>query len=235
MQLSGRTIYRMPSSKASSFNSRFFQRRTISTKTFLDHKEDLYSKIPYAKEQGPVDCHFATNNFLLADKPRYDEKKLWRRISHGNNGSTHYSERKSRSCNSASELMELWKTYGQVKIHARNITISKQESLNGKGTRFAQDSFHCINVVKIFDIGGKAYLLSYDPEANCGEADIEKLECTNKIKDEMSEFTLEELDKIQNACSMFRVDSAEMLLQSADFTHPESGLYVASQKPWIIE
>jgi hypothetical protein len=235
MRRSGRVIDRVSPAMATSMNGRFTQRRAINTATYIRYRETLQPLISHANEQGPADCHFVTNKFLLADKPVHRERNLWRRIVSGDNGSTHFAERKSRICHSASELIEMWKAHGQLKLHARNIAISKEASLDGKGTRFAPESFHCINIIKVFDIEGKPYFLSYDPEANCGEAEVEKIHRIAPIPDEIPELTFDELERVQSVCPLFRIDNAEKLLRDADFSHPDSGVYAATMKHWLEE
>ncbi|MGL6162555.1 hypothetical protein [Microbulbifer sp.] len=214
-------------------NTKFKFRRSISTLSFKQHEDVIKKFKSFSKKQGAVDCHFVTNKFLLADKPLYNEN-WWRRIIYGNNGTTHIPKKITSGLITPDDIIGAWKEYGQVKLHAKHITVTPDSSLNGKGTRFSEDSFHCINIVKIFSINRKPYTLSYDPEANCGLSDIERINSINPACYEMSELTTETTERIQSLCAMYRIDDLYSLLRKADtITHPDSGLYVAKEKHWL--
>ncbi len=208
--------------------------------SYWPHKDVISSYSHAARKQGLNDCDFVTNRFLLADKPKYREP-WWRRLISGCNGSTHVPKMIISGRISESDLIGAWESYGQVKIKANNIAISIADSLNGKGTRFLKDSFHCINVVKIFDINGRAYALSFDPEANCGIDDVERINMLNPVCNELCELGSDMYEAMQEQCAMYRLDlitelisNADMLNEldtSSDTIYPRTlGLYVAEPK-----
>lgn len=214
--------------------------RGISSCSYWLHKDIISIYRHAARIQGFMDCDFITNGFLVANKPKHREA-WWQRVTYGCNGSTHRSTLIRSGQVTEYELIGAWESYGQVKIKANNIAISVADSLNGRGTRFLKRSFHCINVVKIFYIQGEAYALSYDPEGNCGVAEVEMLNEMRLACTEPRALGCESDEVIQYQCAMYRVDLISELIGNADmlsepslvggktFT-PSLGLYVAKYK-----